>query len=167
MSGTSFPFPFSSPFGDAGFVFVPVFTRAEQLGQTDSSLIGKDRMIDPVTRDYVRTANGQWAETADSRTKVFIALSIELGASPFDPEQGTQIPERLRSGIGMTPDFLQAETVRVFEDLRRESVLTDQTIAVRDSDGKPLTDVTGRLSCRTQWADLASGRPVESTFTPR
>lgn len=165
--GTSFSYPFSSPFQGSGFTFVPPPTRAQQLGQNTNPNVGRDRMLDPVTLDYIRTTNGEWAETSDSRTIVLIALSVSLGESPFDPQHGTSIRRRLKNGIGLTSDFLQAETVRVGEELRQEGILSELTVAVRDQDGNKLRDEAGRPVIRTQWRDLASGSPIDATFTPR
>ncbi|HKQ65969.1 MAG TPA: hypothetical protein VJZ73_13225 [Methylomirabilota bacterium] len=165
--GTAFSYPFSSPFEGSGFSFVPPPTRAQQLGQNNNPNIGRDRMLDPFTGDYIRTANGEWAETSDSRTIMLISLSVRLGESPFDPSHGTSIHRRLKSGIVLSTDFLQAETVRVGEDLRQEGVLSDLVVTVRDQDGNKLRDETGRLIIRTQWRDLASGSPIDATFTPR
>jgi hypothetical protein len=126
---------------------------------------GSDRVIDPVTRDYVRTANGEWAETADSRTIMLIALSIRLGRSPFDPSHGTAIGDQIQAGILASPEFLQAETVRVGLELAREGVISDLVVSVRDEQNRPLVDDSGRARVRTQWRDLASGSPIDTNFS--
>lgn len=163
-------FPLSSPFG-SGFTFVPGIggTPIEALSIQAASAAsdGVDRVLDPVTLDYVRTENGEWAETADNRTTVLIALSIRLGESPYDPDQGTSIARRLMTGQAVTPEFLQAETVRVGEQLARAGVLSDLRVTVRDQDKRPLRDSAGRLAVKTEWRDLSSGSPVATTFAPR
>lgn len=170
MTGTSFSFPFSSPFG-SGFSFAPSPGGSPlsslSLSQPNRNSDGIDRLLDPVTLDYVRTANGEWAETADNRTTVLIALSIHLGESPFDPDQGTDFAARIKSGAGLSPEFLQAETVRVGQDLARAGILSDLRVTVRDVDDRPLRDQTGRLAVKTEWRDLSSGSAATTTFTPR
>lgn len=169
MPGTSFPFPFPSPFG-SGFSFVPPGTgsaiAALSLNPPSGNSSGIDRLIDPVTLDYKRTDNGEWAETADNRTTVLIAFSVHLGSSPFDPDHGSEIAKRLRDG-GLTPEFLRAETVRIGEFLARAGVLSDLQVTVRDPDGRPLRDDNGALSVMVQWRDLSSGSPATTIFTPR
>lgn len=165
-----FPFPFSSPFG-SGFSFVPSpgGTPLSELHLNTPTPVsdGIDRLLDPVTLDYVRTPNGEWAETADNRTTVLIALSVRLGTSPYFPDQGTSISERLSSGQVITPEFIQAETLRVGEQLARAGVLSDLRVTVRDFQNTPLRDQAGRLAVHTEWRDLSSGSPVPLTFSPR
>lgn len=170
MSTTSFAFPFASPFG-SGFSFVPAPGGSPlsslSFNAPAPSSSGIDRLIDPVTLDYVRTDNGEWAETADNRTTVLIALSIRLGASPFDPDQGSSIADRIESGFGLDPEFLKAETERVMSQLARAGILGDLQVTVRDADGDALRDQTGRLAAKVEWRDLSSGSPATTTFTPR
>lgn len=171
MTGTSFSFPFSSPFGGSGFSFVPPIggtpLSALSFNAPGRSSSGIDRLIDPITRDYVRTDNGEWAETADNRTTVLIALSLRIGESPFDPDQGTAIAARIKGGIGNSPEFLRAETERVGAQLARAGVLADLRVTVRDDDGVALRDQAGRLAVRLEWRDLSSGSPATITFAPR
>lgn len=170
MSGTSFPFPFASPFG-SGFSFVPSPEGSPlselQFNTPNRASSGIDRLVDPITLDYVRTDNGEWAETADNRTTVLIALSIPIGESPYDPDQGTAIAARVRSGAGISPEFLRAECERVGAQLARAGVLSDLRVTVRDEGGRALRDATGRLAVLLEWRDLSSGSPATTTFTPR
>lgn len=167
--GTSFSFPLSSPLiGGSSYSFVPLLDRAMQLGVIVGDIPGAgDRLIDPATLDYVRLSNGEWAETDDSRTIVFIALSVRLGGSPYDPTHGTAIAERRAAGEPIDPEFLQAETYRVGQALANEGVLTGMTIAVRDAAGAALRDESGALLVKCEWIDLASGNPVSMAFSVR
>jgi len=128
---------------------------------------GLDRLLDPLTGNYVRTPNGEWAETQDSRTIMLIAMSEELGESPFDPDHGTGIEAQRRAGIPLTPDYLEAETSRVGADLAGEGILSGLVVETRDAAGRPLRDETGRQVVKTRWHDLASGSPIDLTITPR
>lgn len=166
---TSFSFPFSSPFG-SGFSFVPGGggsgaggSSLAMLNATSSSgLAGQlDQLIDPNTGDYVRNDIGEWAETADSRTSMFLMLEIELGASPFDPGDGTTIKTRLRDGDPVTPEEIQAETLRAGAVLQAAGILTDLEVSVRDASGRLLRDQSNQPVVRTSWRDLCSGSPVD------
>jgi hypothetical protein len=126
-----------------------------------------DQLIDPVTLDYVRTANGEWAETADQRTKVLIALSVRLNRSPYDPADGTTIADTIERGDPITPEYLQAETLRAMQPLVDNAEIADLLIKVRDSGNRALRNANGAAVVKTQWRDLSSGSPVELTFTPR
>ncbi len=154
--------------GGSGFSFVPGGRPLASLGVTPATITGGlDRLIDPGTRDYVRTANGEWVETQDSRTIMLIAMSVALGESPFDPTHGSTIARRLKSGVGYSPDFLLAETLRVGAELQQEGILSDLRVNVRDAEGNTLVDRDGHLSVHTEWRDLASGSPINAAFTPR
>jgi len=163
----SFSFPFSSPFG-SGFSFTPPSggSSLDVLGPTGPNNLstGMDQLIDPVTRSYVRTSNGEWAETADARTTILIALSIELETSPYDPGHGSAVPERMRSGdIGADDliDFVQNDYVRILNDLVDEGIIASPQVQVRDPQtGKPLVSGDGRLLVRITAFDLASGSPI-------
>lgn len=139
----------------SGFSFVP----GSALGQLD-------QLINPVTRDYIRTANGEWTETSDARPTVFVMLEIELGASPFDPDDGTSIKEMLRAGDPVTPEDLEAETVRAITILQGAGVLSDLVVTVRDSAGQVLRDESRRTLIRSSWRDLTSGSPVDLIHQP-
>lgn len=166
--GTAFPFPLTSPFAPSGFTFsLPAVPRGTQLGATTSALQGsQDRLIDPRTLDFVRDGAGGWVHTADNRTTVLIALSVELNASPYDPDDGTLIAARRAAGDLSSPEFIGAETVRVLEGLARAGVLAAPIVSIRDAAGDPLVDDLGRTIVDTAWIDLASGSPINETFTP-
>lgn len=156
----TFGFPFAASF-DSGFTFVPGGGASADLGQVLGGSAQTDMLIDPATLDYVRTADGAWAETADSRTMMMLMLELELGASPFDPNDGTTIGARRRDGDPITPDELEAEALRVGEVLQRDGLIADFAANVRDSAGNLLRDQGGRLVVALSWRDLASGSPVD------
>lgn len=128
---------------------------------------GLDYYIDPVTRDYVRTTDGDWLLTADSRTAVFLMHSLEYGASPFTPGDGSVVPALLRDGEPITADILRSDAVRIGQVLARDGVLTDMVVTVRDAAGGDLVDQNGRQVVYEQWVDLASGTPIDAFYTPR
>lgn len=157
-------FPFAGSFG-SGFDFAPVLppgASPASLGQIIGAAPATvDMLIDPVTLDYVRTSDGAWAETADSRTLMMIMIELEYQASPFDPQDGTTIAARRRDGDPVTPDEVEAEALRVGDQLQREGAIADFAVTVRDAAGDLLRDSSGRLVVALSWRDLASGSPVD------
>lgn len=161
---SSFASPFAFPFG-SGFSFVPG-PGGSSLSALDPTPAGAlssqiDQLIDPVTFDYVRTPDGAWAETADSRSIMLIAIELELGASPFDPQDGTMLAELRRTGDPITPEIVKEETLRVGSALQAAGVISGLVVNVRDEHGNVLRDGSGRLVVQLSWRDLASGNPVE------
>lgn len=153
--------PLAFPLG-SGFSFVPGGGDAASAGQVLADGSGlTDMMLDPVTLDYIRTENGEWAETADSRTLMMIMIELELGTSPFDPNDGTTIASLRANGDPITPDEVEAEALRIGDILQREGIVADFTATVRDAAGELLRDSSGRLVVSLSWRDLASGSPVD------
>jgi len=159
-----FGFPFASSFG-SGFDFAPSLrpgTPLAALGATEAGDPGQlDMLLDPATLDYVRTDNGEWAETADSRTLMMIMLELEHQASPFDPADGTTIAARRRDGDPVTPEEVEAEVQRVGDILTKSGTIADLEVQVRDANGNVLRDTSGRFVVALFWRDLASGSPVD------
>jgi hypothetical protein len=154
------------PGGGSGLSFVPVLAPGAVGATPASPTGGLDRFIDPQTKDFVRSPNGEWVETQDSRTIFLIALSVELGASPYDPSHGSGVAAQVRAGGTLSASYLQAETIRVGQELAKEGIISDLLVQTTDPTGAQLRDrVTGRIAVRTQWRDLASGAPIDSTFT--
>lgn len=141
---------------DFGFSFVPP-PGAGRAGETD-------QLLDEVTLDYVRTSNGEWAMTQDSRTIVLLMLSMRLGASPFDPLDGVTLYDLRDDGAPLTPEEILSEVVRVGALLTSRGVLSDFSARVRDQDDNILRDLAGRTLVVTSWRDLATGSPSEIVF---
>lgn len=157
---SSFSFPFSSSFG-SGFSFDPGGggTSLDLLNPSPTGgLAGlSDMLIDPATGDYIQTDNGEWAETGDSRTIVMLMLDLELGASPFDPGDGTRLAALRRTGDPVTPEHVRSETLRAMAILANSGIVSDVTCQVRDGQGRPLRDQGEAQVAVTTWRDLASG----------
>jgi hypothetical protein len=163
----SFAHPFAFPFG-SGFSFVPG-PGGSSLSALDPTPPGSlssqiDQLIDPVTFDYVRTPDGEWAETADSRSTVLIMIELELGASPFDPGDGTTLAELRRTGAPVTPETIKEETLRVGDILQAAGIISGLVVEVRDQSNKVVRDAAGRTLASCSWHDLASGSPVDLVF---
>jgi hypothetical protein len=171
--GTSFSFPFPSPFGTA-FSFVPPggaggssLASLNPTAVAGSKLGTGDRLLDPVTRDYVRTANGEWAETGDARTAMMLMLEIELGLSAYTPEDGTSVASLIRDGEPVTPEMLQADIARAAGLLVISGLIGNLNVTVRDRDGAELVDETGRLVVELDYTDLTTGSAINQAFNPR
>lgn len=160
--------PSSPSSSGSGFSFVPAGRSLSAIGVSTLSIQGgQDRLIDPVTKDYVRTDTGDWAETADSRTIMLIAMSVRLGESLFDPEHGSQIEQLMEKGLYISPEVLQSDAVRIGAQLQAESILSGLTVQVRNAEGDPIFDANGVAKVVMNWTDLASGSPINASFTPR
>jgi hypothetical protein len=138
-------------------------TLTPQLGPPGSF----DYYIDPRTNDYVRTTDGDWLLTADSRTAVYLMHEIEFGASPFTPGDGSIVKALVRTGEPITSDVLKSEAERIGQILTRAGILTGMTVAVTDAAGNDLVDEFGRQVVLERWIDLASGSPIDAFYTPR
>lgn len=155
-------FPLAGALGGSEFSFAPGSASPSELGQVIGiGAAQTDMLIDPVTLDYVRTSTGEWAETADSRTTMMLMLELEFGASPFDPQDGTTIAARRRDGDPVSADEVEAEALRVGDQLQREGLIADFAVTVTDAAGNLLRDAAGRLIVALSWRDLASGSPVD------
>lgn len=166
---SAFSFPFSGPFG-SGFSFLPG-PGGSSLASLNPTAPGSlssqiDQLIDPNTGDYVRTDNGEWSETADSRTTMLLMLEIEFGASPFDPSDGTTLGALRRNGDPITPEILRSETLRAGGVLQAAGILADLEVSVRDGDGNVIRDQSGRTLVLAAWRDLSSGSPVDLLLQP-
>lgn len=124
-----------------------------------------DMHLDPVTLDYVDTDDGEWLEVADSRTLVMIQLEQRLGESWESPGDGTEIKAELESGDPVTPEFVAADTARALQLLVADGHIADLVVGpVRDQNGDPTVDETGRFILKVSWRDLASNTPVDMTY---
>lgn len=144
---------------DSGFTFSPSASSPSSPGGPIAGAF--DMLIDPVTLDYIDTDNGEWTETADSRSTVMIQVELELGASPFDPGDGTRLAALRRVGDPITPEIIKADVQRAVGLLATDGLISDLRVEVRDQDGDTLVDEAGRSMVALAWRDLASGSPVD------
>jgi hypothetical protein len=127
-----------------------------------------DMYLDPVTLDYVDTDDGEWLETADSRTLVLIMLELRFGEDWSAPGDGTRIKASLENEDGdpTTTAFIVAETQRAMAVLAGDGIVSDVVVVGTDTRGRPLLDESGRQVIKLSWRDLASGSPIDLVFTP-
>lgn len=157
--------PIPAPTPGSGFSFFGGSVLSDLNATPAAGLAGQlDMLIDPVTLDYVDTDNGEFAETADSRTAMMIQLELEFGASPFDPGDGTRLAEMRRAGDPVTPEIVQSESLRAAGLLASSGTISDLRVSVRDDRGDLFVDGSGRFQPRLSWRDLASGSPVDSVL---
>ena len=153
----------AAPFG-SGYWSAPSPDSSPIIGAGSSGLF--DRLLNPIGLDYVRTASGEWTEVPDSRTTMLLMLELELGASPFDPGDGTTIAATRRSGDPITPDELLSETTRAGGVLQAAGIVADFAAQVRDQFGALFVDDRGQPVVRVAWRDLASGQAIDEIFAP-
>lgn len=130
-----------------------------------------DMYLDPVTRDYVDTDNGEWLETADSRTLVMCMLETRFGEDWAEPRDGTRIKASLENDDGdpTTTAFIVAETQRAMAVLAADGIVADVSVTgteIRGGVEQTLRDEAGRQAIRLSWRDLASGSPIDLVYTP-
>jgi hypothetical protein len=125
-----------------------------------------DQEIDPISLDYVDTDDGEWAETADSRSIVMCQLDLELGKSITTPGDGTDIKAKLESGDPLTTSFVEAEIRRALAVLEAAGIIGSVRVNGRDENGDQLVDETGRAAFELQWIDVATGSPVDDIYRP-
>lgn len=130
-----------------------------------------DQYLDPVTLDYVDTDDGEWLETADSRTLVMIMLEQKLGKDWAAPGDGTRVKDSLENTDGdpTTTAFVVAETQRAMAVLAADGIVSDVTVIGTERIGgieRAIVDEAGRQVIKVSWRDLASGSPVDLVYTP-
>lgn len=154
-------FGLGSPPGASSGIFVsnsvPTPTVRTRLGGL------YDQLLDPMTLDFIDTPDGEWEETADSRTIVLIMLEMRLGRSYSAPNDGTRIHELLEDGEPVTVSTVEAECRRAMGILQNAGDITDFSMVSTDDDGNPRVDNRGRFSPELRYTDLASGSPVDTS----
>lgn len=127
-----------------------------------------DQEVDPVTLDFIDTDDGEWAETADSRSIVLCQLEIELGKSIETPGDGTRIREQLENEDGepVTTSFVESEIRRALSILENLGTLEGVQVSGRDSSGDQLVDDAGRARFDLAYIDHATGSPVDIVYRP-
>jgi len=125
-----------------------------------------DQEIDPITLDFIDTADGAWSDTPDSRSLVLCQLEIELSKSYSTPGDGSEIKARLESGAPLTTAFVEADIRRSLAVLEAAGIIGSVRVSGRDDKGKQKYDETGRAVFELDWIDLATGSPVDATYRP-
>jgi hypothetical protein len=118
-----------------------------------------DILIDPVTRDFVDTDDGEWEETDDSRTAVFCELDSRGGKWWGDPTAGSENAEIMESELP-TPEALLDSTKRSMRKLVGAGVLSDAFVNIEEHDNS-----VGRVTLYLQWKDRASSRPADLVYS--
>lgn len=118
-----------------------------------------DMILDPVSRDFIDTDDGEFMESIDSRTIVMAMIEIRLGEAFDCPGDGTRIKALLEAGDPVTPSVVIAETLRAMQILVNEGIIADV-----DAAEGPTVD--GRFELKLHWRDLASGSPVDFAYEP-
>lgn len=125
-----------------------------------------DQYIDPATLDYVDTDDGEWLETADTRTIMMIQLEVRLGTDITAPADGTRIKAMLETGDPVTPEVIVAESLSAAQVLVDAGDISDVSATMVDEAGRALLDDEGRPVVAMAWRDLQSGSPVDLRYAP-
>lgn len=125
-----------------------------------------DQEVDPVTKDFIDTANGAWSETPDSRSIVLCQIDLELGASYHTPGDGTTIAAMRQTGEPLTTGAVEVDLRRALGILVRDGVIADLEVNGRDEDGRQLVDEAGRAAFELRYRDLATGSIVDLVYRP-
>jgi hypothetical protein len=127
-----------------------------------------DQEIDPATLDFIDTDDGEWSETADSRSIVMIMIDTHLGKSYSAPGDGTRIAELLEAGEPVSTSVVVADVSRAMRILEADGVISGFSMRATDDDGDELLDQkTGRFSPELRYTDLATGSPVDLVLSPQ
>lgn len=125
-----------------------------------------DQEIDPISLDFIDTDDGEWSETADSRSIVLCQLELELGKSYTTPGDGTSLRERLESGDPLTTLFVESEIRRALGVLEVAGIIGSVVVSGRDDKGRQKYDEANRAVFELDWIDLATGSPVDAQYRP-
>lgn len=119
-----------------------------------------DIVIDPVTRDFVETDDGEWEESDDARTAVFCQLDSREGRWWGDPFAGSRNAEILESDLP-TPESLRDSSRRAMLALAGGGLVSDVHITITTHDkGR------GFAGLLFQWRDRSSNRPADLAYSP-
>lgn len=120
-----------------------------------------DLVIDPLTRDFIDTADGAWLQSADSRTAVLFQLETHYLSWWGDPFAGSRIREILASGddIPVGANALRDETLRALQPLVDDGLISDLTVELDK-------DENSRTTVLISYTDRASGRLVDLAYVP-
>lgn len=117
---------------------------------------GEDRVIDPMTRDYVDDGQGSWEKTTTVATALYLQLTSELNAWAGDPEAGSELHLIAKDGKGDRVGLKKAEDFvrRAFRSFLDEGRIADLKVSVD-------TNQLGRLVLVMSCRDVQQGTGVE------
>ncbi len=116
---------------------------------------GRDRILDPISRDYVADGKGGYQKTTTLRTAIHHQLLDELGNWVGDPEAGSTLHEFGRAKNSEAQALRAAEAVRVA--LQR---FVDQGLA-KDLDVTVERSVEGRWVIRSSITDIQHNETID------
>ncbi len=139
----------------------PPTSTAASTDPADALFGGIDMDLDPVTRDYINTDDGAWAETTSSRAAVMMQLEIQYNRWHADPDAGSRIRELLEADDEVTADMIVDEARRSLQLLVEDGIVADLSVAVGAEDTE-----AGRLDIDISYTDVLSGHVVELNYSP-
>lgn len=118
-----------------------------------------DFVIDPITRDFIDTTDGEWLVSTDSRSAVLHQLEIRLFSWWGDPQQGSRCRDVIAGDFGGTIEDVKDAALLALQALINEGIIADLAI-VTDK------DETGRDVLLLSYTDQSSGRLVDLAYVP-
>lgn len=116
--------------------------------------------IDPSTRDFVDTEDGEWEEIEDARTAVVCQLDSELDAWWGDPDAGSENAAIMRSDLP-TAAALKNSSERALRKLQAAGLISDVFVVLDSED-----NARGFAGFVLQWFDRSSNRPADLAYSP-
>lgn len=116
-------------------------------------------VIDPVTRDLIKTADGWFQEGTDSRTMVLWQLEATFAAWWGDATSGSRIKAVISGEDPGDITAVRDEALRALQLLVGEGVISELTVT---ND----VDETGRPVILLNYRDAASGSFVDLAYVP-
>jgi phage gp46-like protein len=114
-------------------------------------MAGRDRIIDPVTKDYVRDDNGNCETETDGRTSVYHQLTDEKDTWWGDPDAGSDLHKLARAKNGEVALARAADITRAaLEPLEEAGVIDQVEVQVE-------RDQANRLVIASQQRSVQSG----------
>lgn len=121
---------------------------------------GRDRKIDPVTRDYVKNGRGGYETTTTIATKVYHQLKGKRGTWWGDPDAGSDCHLIPQKGAGVGGIVFAKNAIRTA--LQR---FVDQGLA-RDIEVEATSTASGRIVPRSSITDIQAGKIDTTGLTP-
>lgn len=119
-------------------------------------MAGKDRRIDPVTRDYIADDAGGWEYTRTAATAIYHQVQGELDRWAGDPERGSRFYTLARAKSSLrTPQVVVDIARQALEPLVAEGRITEPEVEIeRDRD---------RIRMQVVVTDLSTGEELDLT----
>jgi hypothetical protein len=115
--------------------------------------MGRDRIIDPVTGDYVSNGKGSWATTTSAMTKCYHVLKTARNTWVGRPARGADFRELERKDTDAELARFETMVAKALQPLVDDGVIANlKTERGRDQAGRPVVNWIA--------TDVQSGAPL-------